>query len=141
MTTVTLQYAALPFKIIDGQMSVLLVTSRETKRWILPKGRPEKKQRACCVAAQEAYEEAGVAGNVSLKSIGGFASSKRLNSGEIIPTWVRVYLLEVTQELEDWPESHERQRKWVPLDQASIATDEPILAEFLTAFALTQQKV
>ena len=135
MEKTVFQYAALPFRVVDGQMQILLVTSRETKRWILPKGRPEKKLRAPFVAAQEAFEEAGVAGNISLKAIGAFPSFKRLPSGEEIPTRVRVFLLEVVTEYDQWPEQDQRQRQWVTIPQAIAMVGEPDLAAFLGEIA------
>lgn len=131
-----IQYAALPFRTVESQVQVLLVTSRETKRWILPKGRPEKKVPARNVAAQEAYEEAGVVGLVSAKSIGGFPSAKRLRSGLEVPTWVRVFLLDVEKELDDWPERDERERRWVtPAEATSLVSDQG-LASFLQQFSV-----
>ena len=129
-----IQYAALPLKKVENQLQVLLVTSRETKRWILPKGRPEKKVPARNVAAQEAYEEAGVVGQVSAKSIGGFPSVKRLRSGKEVATWVRVFLLDVDTELDDWPERNQRDRCWVPLKEAIGLVSEQGLALFLQHF-------
>ena len=130
-----IQYAALPIRTVQDQIQILLVTSRETKRWILPKGRPEKKVPACNVAAQEAYEEAGVAGSVSQHTIGGFPSVKRLRSGAEVPTWVRVYLLAVETEYDDWPEMHERQRKWVSSEEAARLVVDDGLASFIQKFA------
>jgi len=130
-----IQYAALPFRMIDGEPQVLLVTSRENKRWILPKGQPEKKVAARNVAAQEAYEEAGVVGQISTRSIGSFPSAKRLRSGEEMAIRVRVYMLEVSQELDDWPEKNERERRWVNAGEAVMMASEPGLTQFLLHFA------
>jgi 8-oxo-dGTP pyrophosphatase MutT (NUDIX family) len=101
----------------------------------LPKGHPEKDLSSYEVAAQEAYEEAGVTGRISPKTIGGFSSSKRLKSGIEKPTRVRVYLLEVDTELEDWPERSQRERSWMNLDEAIAISGEPGQTEFLEHFA------
>ncbi len=135
MTGILIQYAALPIKLVEQRPQVLMVTSRETRRWILPRGRPEKNIKAAEVAAQEAFEEAGVVGQISTKTIGGFDSTKRLRTGVEAPTRVRVYLLMVEQELDDWPERSQRDRQWLPLDQAIDLASEPGLADFLRSFA------
>ena len=132
---ITIQYAALPFRLVDGEPQVLLVTSRERGRWILPKGRQERLVPARNVAAQEGYEEAGVCGNISVKSIGSFPSVKRLPSGEVVPTRVRVYLLEVATELDDWPERNQRERRWLSLGEAALLASEGGLTDFLLRFA------
>ncbi|MBF0562759.1 MAG: NUDIX hydrolase [Alphaproteobacteria bacterium] len=135
MTRALIHYAALPIRMVEGIPQVLLITSRETRRWILPKGRPKAKMPARNVAAQEAYEEAGVAGHVSVKPIGEFPSIKRLRSGQVVPIRVRVYLLDVKTELEEWPEKTERERHWVPAREAPLVISEPGLADFLAHFA------
>jgi 8-oxo-dGTP pyrophosphatase MutT (NUDIX family) len=135
MTRPFIQYAALPFRLVEGEPQVLLVTSRETKRWILPKGQPEKKVTACNVAAQEAYEEAGVVGQISTRSIGSFPSMKRLRSGQEVATRVRVYMLDVARELDDWPEMGERERRWLNIGEAVMMASEPGLTQFLLHFA------
>ena len=135
MTRILIQYAALPFRTFEGELQVLLVTSRETKRWILPKGRPEKKVSPRKVAAQEAYEEAGVAGRISVKPIGDFPSIKRRRSGGLTPIRVSVYLLDVRTEFDDWPEKAQRERFWVAANKAPALIFEPGLTDFLTQFA------
>ena len=135
MARTIIQYAALPFRRVEGEPQVLLVTSRETRRWILPKGRPEKKVPARDVAAQEGNEEAGLVGKISVKSIGSFPSTKRLRSGQEVPTRVRVYMLLVAKELDDWPEKSQRERRWVSPGEAVMLASEPGLTEFLLHFA------
>ena len=66
------QVAALPFRIKDGKIEVLLVTSRETKRWLIPKGWPMKGKKPHKAAAQEAEEEAGVKGEIKNKPLGSY---------------------------------------------------------------------
>ena len=130
------QYGCLPFKVVLGkQPLILLITSRETGRWIVPKGRPERNRKAWQVAAQEAYEEAGVLGRVSTKSVGAYPSIKRLRSGATVPCTVRLFLMEVDQELDDWPERSQRQRRWVSAIEAEQLVSEPNLAKLLTEFA------
>ena len=72
-----LQVAALPIMIgKDGQAYILLVTSRETKRWVIPKGWPSKKLSDPKAAAREASEEAGVTGKVDRKLVGTYTYRK-----------------------------------------------------------------
>lgn len=128
------QYAALPYRIIDGHPEVLLVTSRETKRWILPKGQPERKLSPHQVAEAEAYEEAGLIGTVFKSSFASFDSIKRLKNGREMPCKVRVYLLEVAHELDAWPEKHERERRWMSPGEAALLVTEPGLVQVLLNF-------
>lgn len=130
-----LQYAALPFRIEEGQPKVLMVTSRETRKWILPKGRPEKKMAPDRVAAVEAYEEAGVRGRVVGEAFATFVSSKRLANGREVPCTIRVFLLEVEQELAKWPEMKERERRWTTPGEAALLASEPGLVEVMLAFS------
>lgn len=130
-----IQYAALPYLLEDGHPRVLLVTSRETRRWILPKGKPEKRMAPHAVAAHEAYEEAGVRGTVADKPFATFASTKRLSSGREIPCEIRVYLLQVEETLDRWPEMHERERRWVTPGQAALLSSEAGLIDVLLTFS------
>lgn len=129
------QYAALPYRIEDGHPMVLLVTSRETKRWILPKGQPERKLSPHQVAEAEAYEEAGLIGTVFKTAFAQFDSFKRLKSGREVPCLMRVFLLEVTHELAAWPEKAERQRRWMTPGEAALLVTEPGLARVLLDFS------
>ena len=113
------QFAALPFRMRDGQPEVLLITSRETGRWIIPKGWPAKNLAPPAVAAREAYEEAGLVGKVGKRSVGTFRYEKRLPSESVVACKVRVFLLEVREELDQWPEQDHRERCWLsPADAA-----------------------
>src|SRR4051812_16166662 len=113
------QYAVLPIAIRDGEFSVLLVTSRETHRWILPKGWPEKGLTPAATAAKEAYEEAGLMGKVDGTPYGHFRYDKKLRTGELVPCEVDVFLMRVDRELEDWPERGQRERRWVSPAEAA----------------------
>ncbi|MFC7334399.1 NUDIX hydrolase [Rhodocista pekingensis] len=126
-----MQVAALPYQMEDGHLRVLLVTSRETRRWILPKGWTEKDLDGPGVAALEAYEEAGVRGVAAPKPIGSYQYFKRLSTGRTVPCDVKVYALEVREELEDWPEAKERQRRWMSPSQAALHISETGLVDLL----------
>jgi len=128
------QYAALPYRVEDGHPMVLLVTSRETKRWILPKGQPERKLSPHQVAEAEAYEEAGLVGTVFKSAFARYDTYKRLKSGREVPCLMQVYLLEVTHELDAWPEKTQRERRWMTPGEAALMVTEPGLAQILMNF-------
>jgi ADP-ribose pyrophosphatase YjhB (NUDIX family) len=114
----------------DGALSVLLVTTLQTQRWIIPKGWPWPGQHDWYAAAAEAREEAGVLGEPRESSIGFFTYEKRRQTGPV-PVRVSVYLLEVQEELETWPECERRQRAWFTLADAAEAVREPELRALL----------
>ncbi len=96
-----------------GKLEILLVTTRRSKRWMIPKGWPIKGLKAAKSAAREAYEEAGVRGIARAKSIGFFMYDKRLDEdGIIVPCEVKVFPLLVKRQDKTWPESHQRQSRW-----------------------------
>ena len=125
------QVGALPVRGKPGTYEVLLVTSRETRRWIIPKGWPMKGKKDCNAAAQEAFEEAGVAGRVHTHPMGAYTYEKHREGGSEAVR-VMVYLLEVQQETEDWPERAERKREWMSAAKAAKSVDEAGLAEIIT---------
>lgn len=129
------QYAALPYRVDhDGQPLVCLVTSRETKRWILPKGQVEPKLKPHQVAENEAFEEAGLIGQVHAEPLATFPSVKRQKSGKEIPAEVVVYALEVAHVLDNWPERKQRDRRWMSPGEAAMVVGEPGLVQVLLDF-------
>lgn len=128
------QYAALPWRQAPG-FEILLITSRETRRWVIPKGWPIPAHSAAESAAQEAYEEAGVRGKMSAQAIGHYGYRKRLRGGAKKRFRVDVFAMEVTEVLDQWPEAHERARQWLSPAEAAIRVDEPELALLIRAFA------
>src|SRR4029453_15865722 len=112
----------------DGSLSVLLVTSRETQRWVIPKGWPWPDREDHMAAAEGAREEAGVLGLALPESIGSYTYHKRDAAGPIAVR-VHVYLLEVTEELDSWPEGDQRMRAWVELVDAVAKVEEPELRD------------
>ncbi|KZL24288.1 NUDIX hydrolase [Pseudovibrio sp. WM33] len=126
------QFAALPFKKNKkGKLQILLITSRETKRWVLPKGWPMKDLSGGETAEQEAFEEAGIKGELTDQAAGIYHYPKLRVTKEPIPCRVKVYPLEVTEMLEDWPEKDERTRKWFSVSDAVHAVNEPELKALL----------
>jgi 8-oxo-dGTP pyrophosphatase MutT (NUDIX family) len=125
------QIAALPVRRGDeGSLLLLLVTTRETGRWVIPKGWPWPDREEWPSAAEEAREEAGVLGKADHKSIGSFRYRKRQPIGTMLVD-VTVYRLEVTEQLEAWPECEERQRSWFSLTEAAALVAEPELQELI----------
>ncbi|OYX36328.1 MAG: hypothetical protein B7Y99_02195 [Caulobacterales bacterium 32-69-10] len=129
-----MQYAALPYR-RQGGLEILLVTSRETKRWVIPKGWPMKGKKPYAAAAREALEEAGVTGRVDKAALGAFPYLKQLANGAPAPCLVRVFALEVTKERSRWHEMAQRERRWFPVEDAAAAVDEPELADLIRDFA------
>jgi 8-oxo-dGTP pyrophosphatase MutT (NUDIX family) len=127
------QVAALPYRKHGKGVDVLLVTSRETKRWIIPKGWPMKGKKDWNAAAMEAFEEAGVEGRIGKKSLGSYSYDKRTKSGITMPCEVIVYPLDVVAILGDWPEKQERRRKWFPAEEAAKHVDEEGLKAIIEA--------
>jgi 8-oxo-dGTP pyrophosphatase MutT (NUDIX family) len=128
------QYAALPYRRGEG-LEVLLVTSRDTGRWVLPKGWPMKGKAPYSAARLEALEEAGVVGRVAKRSIGSFHYPKMLRSGDEVTCEVHVYPLAVNGQLKRWPEQRQRTQQWFTPEAAMRAVHEPELAALLEAFA------
>ncbi|WP_428680196.1 DUF47 family protein [Sphingopyxis sp.] len=132
------QIAVLPYRFggtdKDGPTEILLVTSRGTGRWVVPKGNPLTGLDRHASAAIEAEEEAGVLGAVCPTSIGSYEYRKRRANGAAIMYNVEVFPLAVTRELDEWKEMDERERRWFTLDQAASSVDEPDLQAMIRSF-------
>ncbi|MER8404165.1 NUDIX hydrolase [Mesorhizobium sp. M0598] len=122
------QVAAIPFRLNGhGGVEVMLVTSRTTRRFIVPKGWPMKGKSGRKAATIEAQEEAGVLGKTLKQPAGTYSYWKRL-ANRFVRVDVVVYLLEVTEELADWQEARRRQRAWLAPADAALLIDEPDLS-------------
>jgi 8-oxo-dGTP pyrophosphatase MutT (NUDIX family) len=128
------QFAALPWRRTDLGVEVLLITSKETRRWVIPKGWGKKGESATVAAAREALEETGAGGGVAVAPLGHYRYQKLLKSGRPQRVRVSVYALEVIHELEDWPEKRLRDKLWVPIAEAAGLVDEPELQALIAAF-------
>ncbi len=127
-----LQYGALPYKRADGDaLKVMLVTSRETKRWVIPKGWPMKDRKPHAAAKREAFEEAGVRGEIGKRPIGTFEYPKRLKSQATVTCKVEVFPLQVRDQAETWPERGEREGRWFSPDEAAGVVAEAELREII----------
>src|SRR5438477_2897542 len=99
------QYGALPYRLSGGSRpQFMLITSRENRRWVIPKGWPKKGKSPQSSAAREAFEEAGVRGAVAKRAVGSFSYEKRLKSGAVVLCDVHVFPLEVRRQSKQWPE-------------------------------------
>jgi predicted phosphate transport protein (TIGR00153 family) len=120
------QYAALPYRMDEeGKLEILLITSKERRRWVIPKGNPIPFFLNYETAAREAFEEAGVEGGIATESLGSFRYMKRRRAGVEVPALVTVYPMLVTRQARSWPESGQRELRWFPPDQAAEAVEEP----------------
>jgi 8-oxo-dGTP pyrophosphatase MutT (NUDIX family) len=134
-----LQVAALPWRKGAEGVEVMLITSRGTGRWVLPKGWPEGEEQLCEAAAREAAEEAGLGGVVAPQALGSYHYDKLRRSGETLYCEVKVFPLEVADVAEKWRERRQRQRAWMRPEEAATKVHEPELAAILAAFAEAMQ--
>lgn len=131
----SVQHAALPYRRGPAGLQILLVTSRETRRWIIPKGWAKKALDPQEMAALEAFEEAGVRGKVKKKPLGEYRYDKRMDDGSLVTCDVTVFALEVAEELQDWPEKTQRERRWLSSAEAITVISEPGLIPILQRFS------
>lgn len=134
--TYTPQIAAMPLKrTAKGKLRVLLVTSRETHRWVLPKGWPMDGKKPWTAAKIEAMEEAGVGGDIERDPIGHYSYRKRMPAGKRLSCRVAVYPLVVSREKDRWKEMRQRRRRWVSLKKAARLVQEKELSALLAGIA------
>lgn len=113
----------------------MLLTSRETRRWVIPKGWPMKGRKPAEVASQEAYEEAGLVGQiVGKRPLGNFHYQKQLAKNERL-CQVRVFSFRVERQLDDWPEKEHRETAWFDAEEAATLVAEVGLAGIIERFA------
>lgn len=129
------QVACLCWRLKKGRVEVLLVTSRETRRWVTPKGWPIAGLAPEAAAEREAWEEAGALGKVSPEVLGRFAYHKVLRDGSARECHVTVFPLRVRELKGRFPERKERRRKWFPAQEAAGLVQEPGLSALLLALA------
>lgn len=127
------QFGALCWRVQKDKLQVLLVTTRRTRRWVVPKGWPVHGATPSQAAASEALEEAGVEGRVGETCIGIFTYTKEME-GDDLPCVVAVFPLAVRKIHPDWPEKSERTRRWLAPRKAAKMVQEPELARILLEF-------
>ncbi len=133
-TDVRSQFAALCYKIQNDKVRVLLITSRRTGRWIIPKGWPKSDMTPAKCALSEAWEEAGVIGKSRDMVLGLFSYRKSLEESDGLPCVAIVYPVKVNSLAADYPEVGQRKRKWVSRKKAAQLVSEPELARILRDF-------
>jgi len=128
------QYGAVPFRKEKGAIEVLLITSRRSKRWVVPKGWLKDTPRK--TARVEAYEESGVRGKLARHALGAIEYSKSVGVGRAAKVRCRleVFPLAVTSLKKDWPERRQRTRRWFPLSVASKKCSNPDLGRLILRF-------
>jgi 8-oxo-dGTP pyrophosphatase MutT (NUDIX family) len=134
------QSAALAFRRSEGALQVLLVTSRDTGRWVLPKGWPKAREMLHAAAAREALEEAGVRGKIAHTPIGAYGYGKRLAGGAVVDCRVEVFPLAVERQLKSWSEQAQRTQGWFSPAAAAALVEEPDLADLLATFGVDRAR-
>ncbi|SNT07123.1 TIGR00153 family protein [Sphingomonas laterariae] len=112
----------------------MLITSRDTGRWVIPKGNPIRGLDPHRAAAHEAFEEAGITGIPCPSALGSYRYRKRKKSGEARTARVAVFPLAFLAQAEEWPEQEERETRWFSLGEAAELVDEPQLKEMIAGF-------
>ncbi len=129
------QFGAICYRIREGRVQILLITSRRRGRWVIPKGWPMHDETPAGAAAMEAFQEAGAVGKLSHSVLGFYAYAKRnKDGGGTTPCVVAVFPLRVSQLVKDYPEKSQRKRKWFPQAKAADLLDEPELARMVRDF-------
>jgi 8-oxo-dGTP pyrophosphatase MutT (NUDIX family) len=133
------QFGALCWRMRRGRIEVLLVTSRDTGRWVIPKGWPVEGLDGAGSASREAWEEAGVRATESPVALGFYTYDKVLQRGgdspSSVPCVVSVFAMAVTRQTKDFPEARQRRRRWFSQAKASRKVDEPELQALIAGFA------
>jgi len=126
------QFGVIPWRrSAGGGAEILLITSRETRRWVVPRGNPIAGLRDYEAAAQEAFEEAGIRGGVERSALGAYRYDKRRRDGSLVAAEVQLFRMLVTEEAAEWPERRERERRWFAPNEAAAAVAEPDLARLI----------
>ena len=132
-----LQAAALPYR-RNKELEVLLVSSLDTRRWIVPKGWPMKGRANFETAKREAFEEAGVKGDIAATPAGSFHYDKRRRNGAVWRCMVEVFPLEVKSQSRSWPEKSARKLRWCAWSEAATLVDDEGLGDIIRAFAASE---
>lgn len=128
---VPVQFAALCTRKKAGKREVLLITSRDTGRWVLPKGWQMTDRTGGETALTEAWEEAGVIGALTGPAIGCYLYPKMIAPGRVHTCRVEVHPVRVDRLEARFPERGQRRRKWMSAKKAAKAVQEPELAVML----------
>ncbi len=128
------QFAALPYRVKEGKVQVLLITSRGTGRWIVPKGWPMEGKTPAQSALQEAWEEAGVKGKATSACLGVYSFTKDMGDEDELPCLAMLYPVRVKSLSKRYPERGQRRRVWMSRKKAAGRVAEPELARLISDF-------
>lgn len=123
------QSGVIPYRVQNGNIEILLITTRDRNNWVIPKGGIAKGMSPPASAAKEAWEEAGIIGQVDINAVGSYRYRKR---GKIYR--VQMYLLLVEMLSEDYPEAGQRQREWLDVNIAIQMVKQNSLKKILHQF-------
>jgi 8-oxo-dGTP pyrophosphatase MutT (NUDIX family) len=125
------QAGVIPYRVVDGKVQVLLITSRRLRQWTIPKGNIPAGSTSVKAAKKEAFEEAGVKGVIhGAAPLGAYTYGKRLASGTV-PAVVQVYLMRTVRQARKWREKGKRTLEWISIEQAAVRGAEPGFAPLL----------
>jgi 8-oxo-dGTP pyrophosphatase MutT (NUDIX family) len=125
------QSGVLPYRRRDGKIEVLLITSIRKKKWIIPKGYVEFNLSHFESAKKEAFEEAGIYGENETIELGSFQVQKNIGT-----CFIRVFSMEVTKVLDEYPDKEKRRRKWFSVEEAVQSVEIQELKQMITALPL-----
>ena len=114
-----------------GKLRILMVTSRDSGRWVMPKGWPMSGKKPWRAAEIEAMEEAGVLGEIATEELGTYVYPKKLDNGKCVDCKVRLYPMHVQTLLKRWPERKQRRRRWFSVKKAAASVREPQLRRLI----------
>jgi 8-oxo-dGTP pyrophosphatase MutT (NUDIX family) len=109
------QYGAIPFRVVEGHVVFLMITSRRSANWVFPKGSVDPGQSPRDTVAREAFEEAGIRGEIGKKPVGFYLHPRNNEDARLVR--IQLFPMEVTEQLDIWPEEAERFRHWALLPQ------------------------
>ena len=133
-----IQYAALPYRLQGRQLQIMLITSRGTRRWVIPKGWPIDGLKPQDAAAQEAREEAGIVGQIADAPIGSYRYIKQLKGEYIQAVQVIVFPIRVEDHIPTFKEQGQRMFAWFSYQEAASRIAEPALRRLIRDFGASQ---
>ncbi|MBH8552005.1 NUDIX hydrolase [Nostocaceae cyanobacterium CENA357] len=120
------QSGVIPYRVQNGKIEILLITSRDRQKWVIPKGGISNGMSPPASAAKEAWEEAGVIGQVNINKLGTYKYRKRGKSYQ-----VQIYLMPVEMVCEEYPEVGKRQRQWLDFTKAIMLVKQASLQRII----------
>ena len=135
---VGIQYAALPYRLVGRRVHILLMTSRGTRRWVIPKGWPMKGLKPQDAAAMEAAEEAGLIGRIDDRPIGSYRYLKQLADEKEIAVQVILFPMLISGQADSWKEQGQREHHWFHYRKAAALVAEPSLRKLIREFGRRQ---